>query len=285
MAPHPDSNLHPVATGPAAHIVAARQTSSAPLKLYSGWFCPFVQRVWSVLEEKEIPYQYIEVNPYNKPASLLALNPRGLVPTLEAPNGKPLYESNVICEFLEELDMGSGPSLLPEDAYERAKCRIWMDYCSSRIVPAFHRFLQWQPPKGGDGGAAAARDGLAVVREEFLKTLKDFAAEMLTTSSSGPFFLGFQPSLVDFVIAPWIVRLWVFDTFKGGLGIPAAGEGGADEAIWERLRVWKAAVEERPSVRDTLSEREHYMPIYKRYADDTAMSELAKASRAGRGVP
>jgi glutathione S-transferase len=41
----------------------------------------------------------------------------------------------------------------------------------------------------------------------------------------------------------------------------------------------------RPSIRDTVSEREHYLPIYKRYADDTAMSELAKASRAGRGVP
>ena len=40
-----------------------------------------------------------------------------------------------------------------------------------------------------------------------------------------------------------------------------------------------------PSIRDTMSEREHYLPIYKRYADDTAMSELTKASRAGRGVP
>jgi len=212
------------------------------------------------------------------------------VPTLEAPNGKPLYESNVVCEFLEEAYADCGARLLPEDAYERARCRIWMDYCSSRIVPAFHRFLQWQPPAGaGDAEGGSAADGLAIVREEFLKTLKDFAAEMLTTtgSSSGPFFLGTQPSLVDFVIAPWIVRLWVFDTFKqpGGLGIPAAGEGGADEAVWERLRVWKAAIEERPSVRDTLSEREHYLPIYKRYADDTAMSELAKASRKGRGVP
>jgi glutathione S-transferase len=51
------------------------------------------------------------------------------------------------------------------------------------------------------------------------------------------------------------------------------------------LRVWKDAVESRPSIRDTMSEREHYLPVCKRYADDTAMSELAKASRAGRGVP
>ncbi len=41
-----------------------------------------VQRVWTVLEEKNIPYQYIEVNPYHKPDSLLKSNPRGLVLTL-----------------------------------------------------------------------------------------------------------------------------------------------------------------------------------------------------------
>jgi glutathione S-transferase len=51
------------------------------------------------------------------------------------------------------------------------------------------------------------------------------------------------------------------------------------------LRIWKDAVESRPRIRDTMSGREHYLLIYKRYADDTAMSELAKASRAGRGVP
>lgn len=82
---HPDSNLHPVATGSAKSIVDAHQAEQ-PLKLYSGWFCPFVQRAWTVLEEKKIPYQYIEVNPYDKPKSLLDLNPRGLVPTLQYDN-------------------------------------------------------------------------------------------------------------------------------------------------------------------------------------------------------
>jgi len=34
-----------------------------------------------------------------------------------------------------------------------------------------------------------------------------------------------------------------------------------------------------------MSEREHYLPIYQRYADDKAQSELAKATRKGKGVP
>ena len=77
----------------------------------------------------------------------------------------------------------------------------------------------------------------------------------------------------------------MFDHFKGGLGVPAEGEGGKDEKLWARWRKWLKAVEERPSVRDTLSEKEMYLPIYQRYHEDTAQSELAKATRAGRGVP
>ena len=81
------------------------------------------------------------------------------------------------------------------------------------------------------------------------------------------------------------MRLWVFDHYKEGLGIPAEGKGGGDEATWARFRKWLKALEERPSIKDTMSEKEHYLPIYQRYADNTAMSELAKATRKGRGVP
>ena len=97
--------------------------------------------------------------------------------------------------------------------------------------------------------------------------------------SSGPFFLGKELSLIDLIVAPWAVRLWVFDHFKGGLQIPK-GEKWAPR--WEK---WLSAVQDRESVVNTTSEKEHYLPIYRRYADDTAQSELAKATREGKGVP
>jgi glutathione S-transferase len=189
---HPDADLHPSATALAAKTVSAHQDEQ-PLKLYSGWFCPFVQRVWLVLEEKKIPYQYIEVNPYHKPASLLALNPRGLVPTLEYQN-KPLYESTVVCEFLEEAYPDFGAKLMPEDVYQRARTRIWTDFVTSRVIPSFHRFLQFQP--------MSDEKGLGEVRGEFLGHLKEFTKEM---DQEGPYYLGKEASLIDFIIAPWIV--------------------------------------------------------------------------------
>ena len=253
--PPPDADLHPSATGAAQATVAAHSTPQA-LKLYSGWFCPFVQRVWLVLEEKGIPYQYIEVNPYHKPESLLKLNPRGLVPTLEY-DGKPLYESTVICEFLEDAypdHAGRGVGLRPEEPYEVAKGRIWMDFVGSRVIPAFQRFLQWQP---GETGVSVEE-----VRGELHKMVLQFAEAM---DPEGPYFFGEEPMLVDFVAAPFALRFWVFDEFKsGGFGAPEAGKGAEREQGWARWRKWVEAMEGRRSVRETTSERKHYLPIYQR---------------------
>lgn len=160
---------------------------------------------------------------------------------------------------------------MPADPYDRARTRIWTDYVTSRIIPAFHRFLQHQ-----------GTEGLKEKQQEFLGHIKEFTKEM---DKEGPYFNGKDFGLIDVIIAPWALRLWVFDHFKGGLGIPEKGKGGDDEQVWERWRTWLSAVEGRNSVKETISEKEHYLPIYQRYADDKAQSELAKATRAGRGVP
>ena len=90
-------------------------------------------------------------------------------------------------------------------------------------------------------------------------------------------------SLADYLL---VSGLWVFTHFKSLPATPSPGEAtGQDEKLWTRWRTWLDAVENRPSVRNTMSEREYYLPIYERYHNDSAMSELAKATRTGRGVP
>lgn len=51
---------------------------------------------------------------------------------------------------------------------------------------------------------------------------------------------------------------------------------------WEK---WVNAIEGRNSIKMSLSETEYYLPIYQRYADDVAQSELGKAMRKGEEVP
>ncbi|OIW31211.1 glutathione S-transferase [Coniochaeta ligniaria NRRL 30616] len=276
-------NPQPSATGQALQLVQAH-SSTAPLKLYAGWFCPFVQRAWIVLEEKNLPYQYIEINPYDKSPEFLALNPRGLVPTLAVPVSgdkkdlRPLYESTVICEYLEEAYPDSGPRLLPQgDSYERARCRLWIDHVGSRIVPAWYKLMQHTDDK--PYSIQEAREGLH-------KHLKAFAKEMLEHGSGGPWFLGDRFSLADVALVPWAQRLWLIDHYKpGGVGIPKNGERGEDEAVWGRWDTWLEAALERKSVRETASDEKEYIAIYKRYAEDTTQSEVGQATRQGGKLP
>ncbi|KAI1149497.1 glutathione S-transferase [Nemania diffusa] len=296
-----DTSLPGSATGAAATFAAAH---AAPheLKLYGGWFCPFVQRAWIVLHEKRIAHQYVEINPYQKAPEFLALNPRGLVPTLAVPaaaaatqgtNGqggegggeKPLYESTIVCEYLDEAysdETQHGQALLPRgsapaDAYARARCRLWIDHVGSKILPAFYRVLQHT-------STATSPYTLSSAREALHAALRALVAEM-DGSGAGPWFLGARFSLVDVALAPWAKRLFLLDHYKdGGSGIPEVGGEGDDE-VWGRWRVWVGAVGGRESVKATWSEEGMYVRAYQRYAEDTTQSEVAKATRKGERLP
>jgi len=72
-----------------------------------------------------------------------------------------------------------------------------MDFVTSRIIPSFHRFLQFQSD-------ASKPNGIEKVRSEFIGYLKQFAQEM---DPEGPYFMGKEITLIDLNIAPWAVRL------------------------------------------------------------------------------
>ena len=270
-----DTTIDPHPTGAAAKFASAHSFPNA-LTLYGGWFCPFVQRAWITLHEKGVPHRYVEINPYNKTRELLDLNPRGLVPTLRVPakdgeeKDHALYESLVVCEYLDEAFDGEGEKLLPGDAYQRARCRLWIDHVATRIVPAFYRLLQHTPEKPYSVSEA---------RAELVKHIETFVREM--DSEGGPWFLGDKFSLVDVALAPWAKRLFIIDHYKdGGSGVP-----GGDGEVWERWGKWFDAVQERQSVKDTWSDDEAYIKVYKRYADDTTQSLVGQATRQGQRLP
>ncbi|KAF7792760.1 hypothetical protein EIP86_003858 [Pleurotus ostreatoroseus] len=252
-----DHDIHPVATGAAAQIVAQHQEPQE-LVFYSGWFCPFVQRTWIALEEKGIPYQYKEVNPYKKEKHFLDINPKGLVPAVEY-QGKALYESLILCEFLEDTYPSYGPKLLTEDSYTKAYVRIWIDYVTKNIVPAYMRLLMEQDPEKQKSHL-----------QEYYSALRTFV-----TKVKGPFFLGEQFSLVDIAIAPWIMRDYIITEHRGYSRAAVSPE-------WE---AYCTAIVKRPSVANTFSEKQYLQPIYDRYLRNEAQSEAAKALRAGRAIP
>ncbi|MGY4160696.1 glutathione S-transferase [Bradyrhizobium sp. USDA 4461] len=83
----------------------------AALKLISHKLCPYVQRAVIALHEKGVPFERIDIDLANKPDWFLKISPLGKVPVLvvTGDDGKEvaLFESNVICEYIEETQAGA----------------------------------------------------------------------------------------------------------------------------------------------------------------------------------
>ncbi|GFZ05152.1 glutathione S-transferase TAU 19 [Actinidia rufa] len=92
--------------------------------LLSIWPSMFGMRVQIALEEKGIEYEYKEEDLANKSTLLLKMNPiHKKVPVL-IHNGKPVCESSIAVQYIDEAWKDKFP-LLPSDPYHRAKARFW----------------------------------------------------------------------------------------------------------------------------------------------------------------
>lgn len=83
------------------------------MRLYYSETSPYARKVRAVAHEKGCHDRLalVPVDTWNLPPALLADNPLGKVPTLVTDAGEVLYDSPVICEYLDTLD--GAPVLLP----------------------------------------------------------------------------------------------------------------------------------------------------------------------------
>lgn len=102
--------------------------------LHHGWRSSASRRVRLCLAEKGLRFESVLVDlarmEHHRP-EYLKLNPNGVIPLLILPDGRSLYESGTICEYLDETH--PEPPLRPDDAYGRAEMRNWIRYTDERI--------------------------------------------------------------------------------------------------------------------------------------------------------
>jgi maleylpyruvate isomerase len=127
----------------------------------------------------------------------LAINPQGLVPTLENEDAV-LTQSLAIIEWLDETH--PAPPLLPRDPLRRAKVRAFalVIACDTHPVQnlkvlARLRQLGLPEEKVTEWAAWANREGLT-------------ACETLVAAEAGPFCFGDQPTIADLCLVPQLAN-------------------------------------------------------------------------------
>jgi glutathione S-transferase len=147
-----------------------------------------------------------------KTPEYLAKNPMGKMPVLEV-DGAVIPESEVICEYLEDLHPGTGglPGTPSERARARLVSRIHDVYLSSAVTTLFRNL---NPAKRDEAAVASAKASA----ETGFGYLEHFVV-------ASPFAAGSQLSLADCALLPSIIilRKTAFPAF--GLADPTAGPG------------------------------------------------------------
>lgn len=101
------------------------------VKLLGMWASPYTRRIELALKQKGIEYEYMEQDVKNKSPLLLYYNPvHKKVPVL-VHNGKPVAESLIILEYIDETWKDN--PLLPQDPTDRALARFWARFIDEKV--------------------------------------------------------------------------------------------------------------------------------------------------------
>ncbi|XVE62339.1 hypothetical protein DITRI_Ditri06bG0110200 [Diplodiscus trichospermus] len=225
------------------------------VKLLGIWFSPYVRRVVWALKQKGIEYELLEENfrdPNSRSQSLTKYNPvLKRVPVL-VHNGKPVVESLVILEYLDET-WNYNP-ILPSDPYERAMARFWANFIEQKVIGVLSKLLCLVDDKVMKEEVKQASEALEIVDEELKVKGKKF-------------FGGENIGFVDIVLSG--ITNWM-EAIEEVLGITIF-----DPQKHPFINQWKNNFLEVPVIKENLPPKHRLLRFYKRYRQ----SKLAAPSR------
>ncbi|XP_073282759.1 probable glutathione S-transferase [Primulina huaijiensis] len=163
----------------------------AEVKLLGSWRSRYSRRVEWALKLKGVEYEFIEEDLTNKSPLLLQSNPvHKKIPVL-LHNGKPIAESLVILEYIDET-WDNGQPILPKSPYDRAVARFWARFVDEKCLPAFST------------ACLASGEEQVKAKEEAEESLKVLDNELKGKKFFGGDGIGFV-DVVGNVIAYWSV--------------------------------------------------------------------------------
>ncbi len=212
----------------------------ADVELFNTKISPFGHRVRIMLAEKGIDYALIAVDLANRTDEFYAVSPYGKVPALRCGSDR-VWESVVICEYLDEAF--PTPPMMPRDPGMRALARIWMDFCNTRLMPAFRELIMEQDRVRWPTLLATVTGHLEFIEQRGLV-------------DAAPYWMGQAAGVVDVVYWPWFERFGLHSHYRG-LEFPSH---------CLRLNQWIDAMRARPAVQAASKPLDYYIKGYARFA-------------------
>lgn len=114
------------------------------MQLFYSKTSPYSRKVRMLIVEKGIENKFTQTicNPFDNPRDLLLFNPLGKVPTLVIDDNFALYDSPVICEYIDSLLPAR--RLIPESGLYRWQVLSWQALCDGVLDAAYNLVMEYR---------------------------------------------------------------------------------------------------------------------------------------------
>ncbi len=141
------------------------------MKLLGSPGSPFARKVRIVLEEKSMTYEYVIARPSAPGTPVPDYNPLGKIPVLVRDDGRALYDSPVIVEYIDGT--GGAPRLIPAAFEDRIEVKRWEalgDGVAEATVAISHDYRKprerWESPEWHHKQTLKIERGLSVMARD-----------------------------------------------------------------------------------------------------------------------
>ncbi|KAL2336522.1 hypothetical protein Fmac_010968 [Flemingia macrophylla] len=212
-------------------------SSQEEITLLGNTLSPYVCMVEIALKLKGVEYKYVEVNLPNKTDLLLKYNPVHKKIPVFVHNGKPIAESLVIVEYIDET-WKQNP-ILPSHPYQRALAHFWSKFIGDKVVDTILKAVFTVDEKESEKNT-----------EETLEAL-----QFLENETKDKFFGGEEVGLVD--IAGVFIAFW-FPILEEVVGLELL-----TSHKFPKLYKWSQDLLNHPTVKESLPARDIVSSYFK----------------------